>query len=219
MFDASTIKRLLERVAGGELSVEDAVGLLRAMPFEDLGFAKVDSHRSLRKGFAEVIFCEGKTAAQVAAIVAKLNGLSERILGTRATPEHYEAARAEVEGLQYDAVARMLWFDREPDRPQQDGVVVVAAGTSDLPVAQEAARTLTVMGHAPRTICDVGVAGLHRLLHHVSELQKANVIIAVAGMEGALPSVVAGLVSAPVIAVPTSVGYGANFGGVAALLA
>ena len=219
MTDPQTIRTLLERVASGECSPAEAMAALRALPFEDLGFAKVDHHRSLRKGFAEVVYCEGKTPQQVADIIAALADHSPQVLGTRARREQYDAARASVPELQYDESARAIWLDREPDRARRDGVVIVVAGTSDLPVACEAAITLDLMGHAAPLISDVGVAGVHRMLHHLPVLQQANVIIAVAGMEGALPSVVAGVVSAPVIAVPTSVGYGASFKGITALLA
>jgi len=213
------IRRLLEQVAAGDTTVADALHALRAMPFEDIGFAKVDHHRPLRNGFAEVVYCAGKTPQQVASIVARLAEHSPRLMGTRATPEQFDAARAQVPQLQYHETARAIWLDRQPHEKRLDGAVVVAAGTSDRAVADEAALTLELMGHAPHCIHDVGVAGLHRLLHHLPALLRANVVVAIAGMEGALPSVVGGLVAAPVIAVPTSVGYGTSFGGVAALLA
>ena len=167
----------------------------------------------------EVVYCPGKTSEQVAQIMARLAAHSSQVLGTRASMEQFEAARALVPDLRYDAVARGIWLDRQPDRARKEGVVIAAAGTSDLPVAEEAALTLDLMGHAPQRIYDVGVSGLHRLLPHLSAFQKAKVVVVVAGMEGALASVVGGLVAAPVIAVPTSVGYGASFGGLAALLA
>lgn len=213
------LRDLLQEVAEGRQDVESAVRVLRALPFEDIDFATLDHHRSLRWGFPEVIFCPGKTASQVATIVTRLAEKSPQLLGTRATPEQFEAARQVVPDLQYHEPASALWLDREPQREYRPGVIVVAAGTSDLPVAEEAVLTLQLMGHKPRRIYDVGVAGLHRLLPHTSTLQAANVIVVVAGMEGALASVVGGLVAAPVIAVPTSVGYGASFGGLAALLA
>jgi pyridinium-3,5-biscarboxylic acid mononucleotide synthase len=216
--DEVTIRTILARVAAREQSVEEAVAALRVLPFEDLGFAKIDHHRELRRGFPEVVYCEGKTPEQVAAIVERLAARGPRLLGTRASAAHYAAAAAVVRELRYSEAARALWLDRDPDRPRRPGVLLLAAGTSDLPVAEEAALTLDLMGHAPRRIYDVGVAGLQRLLHHLPELRAAAVVIVVAGMEGALPSVVAGLVAAPVIAVPTSVGYGAHFGGLAALL-
>ena len=216
--DEQTIRALLRRVAAREQTVDEAVAALRALPFEDLGFAKVDHHRELRRGFPEVVYCAGKTPVQVAEIVARLADRGPRLLGTRATEAHFAAAAARLPDLRYDAVAGALWLDRDPGRPRAGGVLLLAAGTSDLPVAEEAALTLDLMGHAPRRVYDVGVAGLHRLLHYLPDLRAANVVIVVAGMEGALPSVVAGLVAAPVIAVPTSVGYGASFGGLAALL-
>jgi NCAIR mutase (PurE)-related protein len=218
MFSEAALRRLMGRVKGGEVGVDDAVRQLKHFPFEELECATVDHHRALRKGFCEVIYCAGKTPEQVAEIAAALARRGDRFLGTRATVEHYAAAKRVVPDLRYDATARCLWLTRDP-APGRPGVVVICAGTSDLPVAEEAAVTLEVMGHAPLRIRDVGVAGLHRLLRHLPTLLAARVVIAVAGMEGALPSVVAGLIPAPVIAVPTSVGYGASFGGLAALLA
>ncbi len=217
--DEHTLRALLADVARGRLSVEAALERLHAWPYEALEFAVIDHHRELRWGFPEVVYCEGKTPEQVAEIVARLAARHARLLGTRATREQYEAARARVADLAYHETARALWLDREPDHPRRPGVIVVAAGTSDLPVAEEAALTLHLMGHEAHRIYDVGVAGLHRLVPHIPALRRANAIVVVAGMEGALPSVVAGLVDAPVIAVPTSVGYGAHFGGLAPLLA
>ena len=217
--DAQSVRDLLERVARGDASVDTALTALRSLPYEDLGYATLDHHRALRWGFPEVIFCQGKTAAQVAGIAARLAERGPRILGTRATPEQYAAAQALVPDLQYHELARCIWLDRTPDAPRHAGVVVVAAGTSDLPVLEEAALTLDLMGHRPHRITDVGVAGLHRLLPHIPTIQAANVVVVAAGMEGALASVAGGLTNAPVIAVPTSVGYGASFGGLAALLA
>jgi NCAIR mutase (PurE)-related protein len=216
-FGKASLRKLLERVSTGDLPIDDALEHLKDFPFEETECATIDHHRTLRKGFSEVIYCAGKTPEQVAAIAEKLAQKSPRILGTRATLEHYAAAHAKVEDLRYDELARVLWLDRDP-APKAPGVVVIAAGTSDLAVAEEAAITLEVMGHQPVRIRDVGVAGLQRLLKHLPTLLKARVVIAVAGMEGAMPSVIAGLVPAPVIAVPTSVGYGASFGGLAALL-
>jgi hypothetical protein len=217
--DPRDLRALLEKVAAGEETIEGAVTALRSLPYEDLEYATLDHHRSLRWGFPEVIFCQGKTPEQVAGIAARLAAQGPRLLGTRATPEQYEAARAEVPGLRYHQLARCLWLDREPERPRHPGVVAVAAGTSDLPVLEEAVLTLDLMGHRAHRITDVGVSGLHRLLPHISAIQTANVVVVVAGMEGALASVVGGLTDAPVIATPTSVGYGASFGGLAALLA
>lgn len=211
------LRELLARVASGELAPDQAMESLRHLPFEDMGFAVLDHHRSIRKTFPEVVFCQGKAIEHVAAIVQRFAQVSNRVLGTRASMEQYEAAQRLVPDLQYDKLARVLWLDRTTD-PRPAGVAIVAAGTSDLPVAEEAALTAQVMGHAPQRIYDVGVAGLHRLLHHLPALRTARAVVVVAGMEGALPSVVGGLVAAPVIAVPTSVGYGASFGGLAALL-
>jgi NCAIR mutase (PurE)-related protein len=211
---------LLSDVAGGTLSVDAALTRLRTLPFETLeGVATLDHHRPLRTGFPEVIYCEGKTAEQVGLIAGRLAARSPRLLGTRATEEQYRAALQCVPELKWHELARCLWLDREPTRELKPGVVVVCAGTSDLPVLEETALTLRLMGHDPTRITDVGVAGLHRLLPHIPTLQQANVVVVIAGMEGALASVAAGLTQAPVIAVPTSVGYGASFGGIAALLA
>jgi NCAIR mutase (PurE)-related protein len=218
-FSEVELRRLLQRVREGSLSVDAAASSLRALPVEELGFASLDHHRLLRKGFPEVVFCQNKTAEQVAEIFARLAPTAPRVLGTRATAEHYRAARRRTRALQFDELARTIWLDAQPDRPRRGGVVLAAAGTSDLPVAEEAARTLDLLGHAPERMYDVGVAGLHRLVRHTRTLQHAGVVIVVAGMEGALASVIGGLTAAPVIAVPTSVGYGASFGGIAALLA
>ncbi len=217
--NSESIRALLEAVADGEQDVDSALADLRILPFEDIGYATIDHHRSLRWGFPEVIYCAGKTPEQVAGIAERIAMHSDRVLGTRASSIHYEAARAVLPELQYHELARCIWLDREPERQRNDGVVVIAAGTSDLPVLEEVSLTLDLMGHRPHTIMDVGVAGLHRIAPHVAALQSANVVVVVAGMEGALASVVGGLTQAPVIAVPTSVGYGASFGGLAALLA
>lgn len=217
VYGENGLRQLLSRVRAGDVDVEAALRMLKHLPFEETQNATIDHHRALRKGFCEVIYCAGKTAEHVAEIAQRLAEKSSRLLGTRATPRQYKAAQKRVKGLKYDALARVLWLDEDPSK-KHAGVVVVAAGTSDLPVAEEAAITLEVMGHKPARIRDVGVAGLHRLLKHLPMLFEARVVVAVAGMEGAMPSVIAGLVGAPVIAVPTSVGYGAAFGGVAALL-
>jgi NCAIR mutase (PurE)-related protein len=218
-FSTEAVHDLLTRVADGKLSVDEASRALRGMPVEELGFASLDHHRAHRKGFPEVIFCQGKSPAQVAEIAARLAERSPVVLGTRASAEHFKAARRRVKDLQYDEIGRTIWIDRDPGRRRLPGVALVAAGTSDLRVAEEAARTLDLLGHHPERIYDVGVAGLHRLVRHTRSLQDADVVIVVAGMEGALPSVIGGLVAAPVIAVPTSIGYGASFGGLTALLA
>ncbi len=216
--DQQKVRLLLEQVARGDQSIDGAISALLSLPYEDLGFATLDHHRTLRWGFPEVIFCSGKTSEQVAVIAARLAEQSPRVLGTRASREQYDAARVHLPDLRYHELARCLWLDRDADAPRHAGVVIVAAGTSDLPVLEEAVLTMDLMGHAPHRIMDVGVAGLHRLLPHIPTIQNANVVVVIAGMEGALASVIGGLTSAPVIAVPTSVGYGASFGGLAALL-
>jgi pyridinium-3,5-biscarboxylic acid mononucleotide synthase len=218
MLSEQSIRELLHSVACREKSIEEAMLALRSLPYADLGTARIDHHRALRRGCPEVIYCAGKTPQQVAQITEQLAAHHPRVLGTRATREHFAAAKELVDDLQYDEPARCLWIDREPERKRRSGVLLIAAGTSDFPVAQEAARTLDFLGHSAKQIYDVGVAGIHRLFDELPQLSSANVIIVVAGMEGALPSVVAGLVAAPVIAVPTSVGYGASFGGISALL-
>lgn len=215
----SQIRQLLEQVRSGELPVDEASARLRAMPFEDLGFAQVDHHRALRCGFPEVIFCTGKTEAQVAAIAERIVASGSDLLATRATPAMYEAVTARCPSAEYHDAARTIVVQ---DTWQDLGigeVLVVSAGTSDIPVAEEAAVTARVLGNRVERIFDVGVAGIHRLLSHHESIMNASVLIVVAGMEGALPSVVGGMVSRPVIAVPTSVGYGASFNGLAALLA
>jgi pyridinium-3,5-biscarboxylic acid mononucleotide synthase len=215
--DECRVRQLLAAVRDGATDVDAAVRRLCQLPFESLEHATLDHHRHLRQGFPEVIFCEGKTPGQVAAIAGRIAAESDIVLGTRATRAHHEAALAAVPGLQWHELAGAFWIDRT-QRELRPGVVVVAAGTSDLRVAEEARLTATLMGNQVATLIDVGVAGLHRLLHHVALLQEAAVIVVVAGMDGALPGVVAGLTRAPVVAVPTSVGYGASFGGLAALL-
>lgn len=219
MMDQQQLQALLADVAGGTCDIPSAVERLRMLPFEALTEVTIDHHRTLRWGFPEVIFGAGKTAQQVAQIFSRLSELHPRVLATRITLEHYEAVKLNVRDVHFHEAARCLWIDREPERERHAGVVVVAAGTSDLPVLEEACLTLDLMGHRPHRIVDVGVAGLHRLLPHIPTIQQANVIVVCAGMEGALASVVGGLTDAPVIAVPTSVGYGASLGGVAALLA
>lgn len=209
---------MLERFKAGEIQLSEVLHAFQAAPVVDLGFAQVDLHRTLRKGFAEVIFGLGKTPEQVTKIARELVARESRVLITRVTEEHARAVQKEIPGAEFHPLARCITI-RSGDVPLLPGVIaVVSAGTSDLPVAEEAAITASIMGNEVNRIYDVGVAGLHRLLGRMEDLQRANVLVVVAGMEGALPSVVAGLVSRPVIAVPTSIGYGANFGGLAALL-
>ena len=218
MYDEASILKLIESVAAGRVSVDACVAKLRAMPFESGEHATLDHHRAIRSGLAEVVYCPGKSEKQVADILRRLTTHHDRVLATRATVAQYEAAKALVPELKFHELAKAIWLDRSP-QPKAPGIVIAAAGTVDLGVAEEAALTAELMGNAVERIYDVGVAGLHRLLPHVATLQKANVIVCVAGMEGALPSVVGGLAGRPVIAVPTSAGYGASFGGIAALLA
>ena len=200
------------------MSIEAAVADLRLLPYEDVGFAKIDHHRALRDALPEVVLAEGKTPAQTAEIAEKIAERAGRLLITRADAACAEAVLAALPNATYHETARAITLEDEPRR-KDPGVTILCGGTADLPVAEEAAVTAELMGHEVERIHDVGVAGLHRLLDHLPALQKARVLVVVAGMEGALPSVVAGLVAVPVIAVPTSVGYGASFGGIAALLA
>lgn len=213
------LRDLLTAVSAGRLGLDEAVARLRAMPFEDLGFAKVDHHRAIRCGFPEVIFCGGKTPEQAADIFSRCVSGGGNVLATRATAEQVAAVLARHPSAVHHEAARAVTFRARPAELSSGTVAVVCAGTSDIPVAEEARVTAEIMDQRTAAFYDVGVAGLHRLLAHASELQQANVIIVVAGMEGALPSVVGGLVDCPVIAVPTSIGYGASFGGLAALLA
>ncbi len=215
---ATEAKVLLEKFRAGKNSVEEVVRAFQAAPVADLGFAQVDLQRVARKGFPEVIYGAGKTPAQVVAIASKLVEREQPVLITRITPPHARALKKKFRRAVFHEAARCVTIESKPRLLRPGVIVVLCAGTSDLPVAEEAAVTAEIMGNRVERIYDVGVAGLHRLLRRLEEIRRANVIVAVAGMEGALPSVVAGLVSKPVIAVPTSVGYGANFGGVAALL-
>jgi len=212
------LKSLLKAVASRSLSVDAALDDLRHLPYEDIGFAKIDHHRGLRDALPEVVLGEGKTPDQIASIGSRLVAQTQRLLVTRISPAGFAALKAAIPDAEHHERARVAIVDRAP-RPLLPGVVVVCGGTSDLPVAEEALLTARHMGSAAALISDVGVAGIHRLFDHLPQMEEANVIVAVAGMEGALPSVIAGLVSVPVIAVPTSVGYGASFGGLAPLLA
>ena len=211
-------RRLLAAVRSGRTSIDQALRRLRHLPFEDLGFAKVDHHRELRCGFPEVIYCEGKTAAQVVVIVQRRLAGGGNVLATRASAEIARAVKRRFRKARYNAVGRTIVLRRQPVRPADGFVAVVCAGTSDLPVAEEARETCEIMDQPTRAFYDVGVAGIHRLLAHSAEIQQARAVVVCAGMEGALASVVGGLVRCPVIGVPTSVGYGASFGGIAPLL-
>lgn len=223
--------KLLRDVADGRITPEDAEKSLQTLPFEDLDFVNIDNHRSLRTGYPEVVFCQGKTTEQVGIIMARLSLSNNAILGTRATREQYDAVCAHLdrEGAPdaeavYHEAARIIVVQRPLDEEELDAIAkrktiaVVTAGTADIPVAEEAAITAETLGNVVERIYDVGVAGIHRLFANLEKIRAANVVIVVAGMEGALASVVGGLIDKPVIAVPTSIGYGANLGGLSALL-
>ncbi len=211
------IRELLKQVKSGEMGIDGAVEALRQLPFADLGYARVDHHRQLRCGFPEVVFCMSKTRDQVAGIFREILSKGSDLLATRVTPELWAALGSAFPGLEYHSDARAVTFSSGPRRAQ--GLVyVLCAGTADVPVAEEARITAVMMGADVKTAYDVGVAGIHRLLEGIAEIRKACCVVVVAGMEGALPSVVGGLVDIPIIAVPTSIGYGANFGGIAPLL-
>jgi NCAIR mutase (PurE)-related protein len=217
--DSNRLVQLLEQVREGKLDVARAVADLRYLPFEDLGFAKIDHHRALRQGFPEVIMGQGKEAREIAAIVRAMRRRKVNVLVTRVSAEKMTQLKKLKVGLTYHAGARAATWTANPIRITGKGtILVVSAGTSDIPVAEEAAVTATMMGNSVERLFDVGVAGIHRLLENRLRLDAASVLIVAAGMEGALPSVVAGLIDKPVIAVPTSVGYGASFNGLAALL-
>ncbi len=211
---------MLEQIKTGQVEIDEAMEKLRHLPFEDLGFAHVDHHRQIRRGFPEVIYCPGKTTEQIIRIFESLAERSNNVLATRAEPDVFKALSktGKFPKARYDELARTIVLEQK-DLPASKSVLpILTAGTADLPVATEAKVTAEVMGQRTELICDVGVAGLHRLLGYLPKLQEANVIVVVAGMEGALASVLGGLVRCPVIAVPTSVGYGASFGGLSALL-
>ena len=216
--DQDQIRSLLEQVRTGQADVDSALQRLRHMPFEDLGFAKVDHHRALRHGIPEVIFAKGKTSEQVVAIASCLLGNARNVLITRASPECAGLVTGHLPEAEYFPLSGVVRFWRDHTVRGRGKIAVVCAGTSDMPVAEEAQITAEVMGNTVETIHDIGVAGIHRLMHNRERLTEAKVVVVCAGMEGALPSAVGGLVSCPVIAVPTSVGYGASFNGLAALL-
>ncbi|MHB1001219.1 MAG: nickel pincer cofactor biosynthesis protein LarB [Armatimonadota bacterium] len=209
---------ILNKVKSDELSVNDAAAKLRNQPYEDLGFVKIDHHRKIRTGFPEVVFCQGKTSAQVAEIVKRLSEHNQVVLATRASIEQYKAVLEQVPEAVYHETARVITVGTPPVNEDERYILVVSAGTADIPVAEEAVVTAESMGSNVKRLYDVGVAGIHRLLDKKDMLDNANVIVVVAGMEGALTSVVGGLTSKPVVAVPTSIGYGASFQGLAALL-
>ncbi|MFC2135368.1 nickel pincer cofactor biosynthesis protein LarB [Bacteroidota bacterium] len=216
--DKEKIKQLLEDVASQKVDAGEAFEQLKSLPYEDLGFAKIDNHRAIRKGFPEVIFCQGKTVEQVQKIVSNMKNRNSVILATRADREMYEGIKKICDNTEYISDARIVIIGEKPKPTKTGNILVLSAGTADIPVAEEAAVTAEVMGNKVERIYDAGVAGIHRLLSYSEKINSANVLIVVAGMEGALPSVVGGLVDKPVIAVPTSVGYGASFNGLSALL-
>ena len=217
--DIDYVSNLLRACKAGSLSIEETLEQLKSLPYEDMEFAKLDHHRLLRQGFAEVVFCQGKTVEQVVAIVNKLADYNSSILATRATRGMYNAVKESLPDAQYHELARLITVERQkPPVDNERFILVMSAGTSDIPVAEEAAVTAEIMGNTVKRVYDVGVAGIHRLLDQRQVIEDANVLIVVAGMEGALASVVGGMAAKPVIAVPTSIGYGANFGGLAALL-
>ncbi len=211
------LKKILKQIKKGKLNIDRAVEKLTDPGYQDLGFAKIDHNRSSRRGFPEVVLCEGKTKDQVVQIMVKLTDLYDNVLATRAVPEVFEAVKEKISEARYNRSGRTITVERKP-LERKGSILVVSAGTADLPVVEETVETAKIMGNKVEKLTDAGVAGVHRLLNNVSYLNKAKVIIVVAGMDGALPSVVGGLVNKPVIAVPTSVGYGASFGGLAPLL-
>ena len=217
--DRNNLSKLLKQVKAGRVSVENAVERLRQLPFEDLGFAKIDHHRQLRQGYPEVIFGQGKTPEHVVQIVRKMLTRKHNILITRGTKQLYTRIKKLTPRAEFHALSGAITVQLDKTVRGKGTILVVSAGTADIPVAEEALVTAGIMGHKAEAVYDVGVAGLHRLLEHVPALQSARAVICAAGMEGALPSVVAGLVGVPVIAVPTSIGYGSSFQGLAALLA
>ncbi|MBU3916397.1 nickel pincer cofactor biosynthesis protein LarB [bacterium] len=212
------IRHLLDRFKSGDLDIETAMNKFKNLPYEDLGFAMVDHHRELRTGYPETIFSEGKTIDQIKGIVGKMLGRNVNIMATRAGKEVFEALKELSPDVEYHEQARIVVFNKTRIKKTKSKILVMTAGTSDIPVAEEAAVTAEVMGNRVERLFDVGVAGIHRLLSNRAKIDAASVLVVVAGMDGALPSVVAGLTDKPVIAVPTSIGYGASFGGLAALL-
>lgn len=216
--NAEALRTLFSDVQAKKMSPDEAVARLRHLPFEDLGFAKLDHHRAVRTGIPEVIMASGKTPAQVASIFAKLANHEHNVLATRASREHFQAIKKKLRAAEYHELGRAVVLLKDSTKYGKGKIAVVSAGTSDIPVAEEALITAQVMGNDVEHFYDVGVAGIHRLFAHSQALMQARVVIVCAGMEGALPSVVGGLLGVPVIAVPTSVGYGASFEGLAALL-
>ncbi|HZK87914.1 MAG TPA: nickel pincer cofactor biosynthesis protein LarB [Anaerovoracaceae bacterium] len=216
--DKRHLDELLQSVASGKLTPDQAYESLKTLPFEDLEFVNLDQHRTIRTGYPEAVFCQGKTSEQIAIIIEKLVETNDNVIGSRATKENYEAVLEVVADAVYYEEARMIVVNRNPKPKSEKIIAIVTAGTADIPVAEEAAVTAIMLGNQVDRIYDVGVAGIHRLFAKLDRIRAANVVIVIAGMEGALASVVGGLVETPVIAVPTSIGYGANLGGISALL-
>lgn len=212
------LEQLLQRVKNNEIELEAALGILKDLPYKELGFAKIDNHREIRVGYPEVIYCEGKTVEQVKSIVEFMLTKDNNILGTRANEKMYEAVKAVCADAHYNPLGRTITIRRRQEQLTDSYIAIVSAGTSDMPVVEEAAETAMILGNRVEKIMDTGVAGIHRLFAKIDLIRGAKVVIVVAGMEGALASVIGGLVDKPIIAVPTSVGYGANFGGLSALL-
>ncbi len=212
------IKKMLDQLSSGKISTEQALEKLSDLPYKDLGHTKIDNHRELRTGYPEVIFCEGKTAEQVSNIMEYMATQKVNVLGTRASREIYEAVKEKLPNAEYNELGRTISLHQVKTEPTKTYISVLTAGTSDLPVAEEAAVTAEIFGNRVKRFFDVGVAGIHRLYSSMEEIKAARVIIVIAGMEGALPSIVGGMVDKPIIAVPTSIGYGASFNGLAALL-
>lgn len=216
--DQEMLLELLKQVKSGELTVEAAVEQLKHLPYQDIGFAKIDHHRSLRRGFPEVVFCLGKTPQQAASAFRELAAHHSRVLATRVSPTTARSILSQVPEASYCKEGRLVYLSRTPLEPRWGKVTVITAGTADIPVAEEAAVTLELLENQVERLYDVGVSGIHRLFPHLEKLESSRVLIVIAGMDGALPSVIAGLVDRPVLAVPTSTGYGANFRGLAPLL-
>ncbi|RYD01697.1 1-(5-phosphoribosyl)-5-amino-4-imidazole-carboxylate carboxylase [Desulforamulus aquiferis] len=212
------IRKLLLEVKNNEIEVEAALGVIEDLPYKEFGFAKIDNHRELRLGYPEVIYCEGKTVEQVTSIIQFMLTKDNNILATRANEKMYESVKYICAEAKYNPLGRTITIRKKEEQLTDSYIAIVAAGTSDMPVVEEAAETATILGNRVEKIMDVGVAGIHRLFSKIDTIRGARVVIVVAGMEGALASVLGGLVDKPIIAVPTSVGYGANFGGLAALL-
>ena len=216
--DRSHLKEILELIKNDNISIEDGVEKLAELPFTDLGYAKIDNHRALRVGYPEIIYCAGKTIDQVVGIVKNMNSGNSNILGTRASREMYEEVLKICPEAKYNELAKTITVEKEVIKKTESYIAIVTAGTSDIPVAEEAAITAEIFGNEVKRIYDVGVAGIHRLFNRIDVIRGAKVVVVIAGMEGALASVVGGLIDKPVIAVPTSIGYGANFNGLSALL-